>query len=60
VFAVTDPDAGRGKGISCFLVEADWGVDVSPHEDKMGLRGSPTAAITLDEVRVPATHLIGA
>jgi alkylation response protein AidB-like acyl-CoA dehydrogenase len=58
VFAVTDPTAGR-RGISCFLVEADWGVEVAPHEDKMGLRGSPTAAVTFDEVRVPATNLIG-
>jgi len=58
VFAVTDPDAGR-RGISCFLVEAGWGVEVAPYEDKMGLRGSPTAAVTFDEVRVPATHLIG-
>src|SRR5580693_3928041 len=58
VFAVTDPAAGR-RGISCFLVEADWGVEVLPHEDKMGLRGSPTAAITLDRVRVPARNLIG-
>jgi alkylation response protein AidB-like acyl-CoA dehydrogenase len=58
VFASTDPQAGR-RGISCFLVEADWGITVAPHEDKMGLRGSPTAAISLDGVRVPATHLIG-
>lgn len=58
VFAVTDPSAGR-RGISCFLVEADWGVQVAPHEDKMGLRGSPTAAVTFDEIRVPASHLIG-
>ncbi len=58
VFAVTDPDAGR-RGISCFLVEAGWGVEVAPHEDKMGLRGSPTAGIAFNEVRVPASHLIG-
>ena len=58
VFAVTDPSAGR-RGISCFLVEADWGVEIAPHEDKMGLRASPTAAISFNEVRVPATHLIG-
>jgi alkylation response protein AidB-like acyl-CoA dehydrogenase len=58
VFAVTDPDAGH-RGISCFLVEAGWGVDVAPKEDKMGLRGSPTAAITLDEVAVPAGNLVG-
>ena len=58
VFAVTDPAAGR-RGISCFLVEAGWGVEVAAHEDKMGLRGSPTAAVTFDGVRVPVTHRIG-
>ncbi|MGA3148879.1 MAG: acyl-CoA dehydrogenase family protein [Acidimicrobiales bacterium] len=58
VFAVTDPSAGR-RGISCFVVEADWGVDVAPREDKMGLRGSPTAAVSFDEVSVPAANLVG-
>ena len=58
VFAVTDPDAGR-RGISCFLVEADWGVEVAAHEDKMGLRGSPTAAVSFDGLRVPGSHLVG-
>ncbi len=58
VFAVTDPGAGR-RGISCFLVEAGWGVEVGAHEDKMGLRGSPTAGISFDGVWVPATHRIG-
>src|SRR5665213_85043 len=58
VFAVTDPEAGR-RGISCFLVEAGWGVEVGAHEDKMGLRGSPTAGISFDGVRVPASHRIG-
>ncbi len=58
VFAVTDPESGR-RGISCFLVEAGWGVEVGKHEDKMGLRGSPTAAVTFDGVRVPRSHLIG-
>jgi alkylation response protein AidB-like acyl-CoA dehydrogenase len=58
VFAVTDPDAGR-RGISCFLVEAGWGVQVGAHEDKMGLRGSPTAAVSFDGLRVPAANLVG-
>jgi alkylation response protein AidB-like acyl-CoA dehydrogenase len=58
VFAVTDPDAGH-RGISCFLVETEWGVKVAKHEDKLGLRGSPTGEITFDEVRVPASNLIG-
>ncbi len=58
VFAKTDPEAGH-RGISCFLVEADWGVQVAKHEDKLGLRGSPTGEIVLDEVRVPAANLVG-
>jgi alkylation response protein AidB-like acyl-CoA dehydrogenase len=58
VFASTDPAAGR-RGISCFVVEAEWGAEVAPHEDKMGLRGSPTAAVSFDQVRVPAANLVG-
>jgi alkylation response protein AidB-like acyl-CoA dehydrogenase len=58
VFAKTDPDAG-GRGISCFLVEKDWGITVAKHEDKLGMRGSPTGEVVLDEVRVPVSHRIG-
>ncbi len=58
VFAKTDPTAGH-RGVSCFLVEAEWGVKVTKHEDKMGLRGSPTGEVVFEEVRVPASHLIG-
>jgi len=58
VFAVTDPEAGR-RGISCFVVEADWGVKVAKLEDKLGVRGSPTGEVVFDEVRVPSTNLVG-
>jgi alkylation response protein AidB-like acyl-CoA dehydrogenase len=58
VFAKTDPTA-KGRGISCFLVEKDWGITIAKHEDKLGLRGSPTGEVLLNEVRVPATHRIG-
>ena len=58
VFAKTDPNAG-GRGISCFLVEKDWGIRIAKHEDKLGMRGSPTGEVVLDEVWVPATHRIG-
>lgn len=58
IFAKTHPSAGH-SGISCFLVEAGWGVKVAKHESKMGLRGSPTAEIILEDVRVPAANLIG-
>jgi alkylation response protein AidB-like acyl-CoA dehydrogenase len=58
VFAKTDPGAGS-RGISCFLVEKEWGLTIAKHEDKLGMRGSPTGEVVLDEVRVPATHRIG-
>jgi alkylation response protein AidB-like acyl-CoA dehydrogenase len=58
VFAKTDPEAGH-RGISCFVVEADWGVKVAKLEHKMGLRGSPTGEVVFDDVRVPASNLVG-
>ena len=58
VFAKTDPSAGH-RGISAFVVEKDWGIQVTKLEEKMGIKGSPTGQLVFDEVRVPATHLIG-
>jgi alkylation response protein AidB-like acyl-CoA dehydrogenase len=58
VFARTGPGAGH-HGLSCFVVERDWGVEVSRLEDKMGMRGSPTGQVVFDEVRVPAGNRIG-
>ena len=59
VFAKTDPDAGH-RGITCFLVEKGWGVQFPKHEDKLGLRASPTGEVVFDGVRVPASHRVGA
>jgi alkylation response protein AidB-like acyl-CoA dehydrogenase len=59
VFAKTDPDAGH-HGISAFVVEADApGFSVGKLEHKLGVRGSPTGEILLDDVRVPAENRIG-
>jgi alkylation response protein AidB-like acyl-CoA dehydrogenase len=58
VFAKTDPGAGH-RGISCFLVEKDWGVKIPKLEHKMGLRASPTGEVLLEEVRVPLENRIG-
>jgi alkylation response protein AidB-like acyl-CoA dehydrogenase len=61
VFAVTDPDGPRGRRLSCFVVEVPTpGFTVARLEHKMGLRGSPTAELAFDGVRVPAANLIGA
>ena len=59
VFAVTDPDLGK-KGISAFLVPTDTsGFIVNRVEKKMGIRGSDTCAITLDQCEVPEANLLG-
>jgi alkylation response protein AidB-like acyl-CoA dehydrogenase len=58
VFAKTDP-AGGSHGVSCFLVERAHGLQVGKLERKMGMRGSPTGEVILDEVRVPAANRIG-
>jgi alkylation response protein AidB-like acyl-CoA dehydrogenase len=48
-------------GISCFLVPADAdGLYADPPEKKMGLTGSATATMQLDDVRVPVERRIGA
>ena len=60
VFAVTDPAAGK-KGISAFLVPtATLGYTVAKVEDKMGQHASDTCQIVFDNVRVPASHRLGA
>jgi alkylation response protein AidB-like acyl-CoA dehydrogenase len=59
VFAKTDPTAGA-RGVSCFLVERSHGLQIGKLERKMGMHGSPTGEVILDDVRVPAANLIGA
>jgi alkylation response protein AidB-like acyl-CoA dehydrogenase len=60
VWAVTDPDAPKGKGISCFLVEAGTpGLTIGKAERKLGQHGSATNTVHFDGCRVPATALMG-
>jgi len=61
VFAVTDPEAKKGAGISAFVVEkSDAGVSFGAPEKKLGIKGSPTREVYFDKVRVPADRMIGA
>ncbi len=60
VWAVTDPQAKKGRGISCFLVEADTpGLVVGRAEEKMGQHASSTNEVLFQDCRVPATALMG-
>src|SRR5699024_5149940 len=60
VMAVTDPTA-RSRGISAVVVEKDDpGVSFGAPEKKLGIKGSPTREVYLDDVRIPAWRMIGA
>lgn len=55
----TDP-AGGSRSLSMILVPTDSpGLTIGPAEKKMGLHGSPTHAVTYENVRVPLSNLIG-
>jgi butyryl-CoA dehydrogenase len=58
VFAQTDPEK-KHRGIACFLVPTDAdGFSSQPIHGKLGLRGSDTAELFLDEVKVPDSTLM--
>jgi len=59
VFAKTDAAAGH-RGISAFAVEHDRpGLSVGKLEHKVGLRGSPTGELVLEDLTIPSENLIG-
>jgi hypothetical protein len=59
VFAVTDPNAGKG-GISCFVLPANTpGFSVAKTEEKLGQRASDTSSLSFDDVVIPAAYRIG-
>lgn len=56
VFAKIDVD----RVLSAFIVETSWpGVVIGPDEHKMGIKGSSTAQIYFNDVRVPVENLLG-
>ncbi len=60
VWAVTDPAAPKGKGISCFLVEAATdGLVIGKAECKMGQHGSATNVVHFEDCFVPASAMMG-
>jgi alkylation response protein AidB-like acyl-CoA dehydrogenase len=57
VFAKTDRENNR---ITAVLVEADRpGFSIGNYEHKLGIKGSPTGSPVLEDVRVPASNVIG-
>lgn len=55
----TDP-AGGSRSLSMIIVPTDTtGLTIGPAEKKMGLHGSPTHAVTYENVRLPLDALLG-
>jgi len=58
-FAKTDPEAGP-RGITAFLVNTEMpGVTIDRYEDKMGIRGTKTSNLKLENVVVPSEAVLG-
>ena len=57
IYAVTDPDKGR---LSAFVIERGTpGLSTPNKLDKLGMRGSDTGEVVLEDCRVPAANLLG-
>ena len=55
----TDP-AHKTRGITAFIVERGWkGFSVGKKEDKLGLRSSSTVQLVFEDLRVPASNMLG-
>ncbi|MBW1703129.1 MAG: acyl-CoA dehydrogenase family protein [Deltaproteobacteria bacterium] len=60
IAAKTDTSVPGHKGISMFIVEkGSPGLSIGKHENKLGIRGSSTVEIILEDVRIPATNILG-
>ncbi|WP_133012420.1 acyl-CoA dehydrogenase family protein [Marinomonas flavescens] len=60
VWAVTDKNQPKGKGISCFLVENNLpGLTISKAEKKMGQHASATNEVLFENCRIPKNALMG-
>jgi butyryl-CoA dehydrogenase len=60
VWAITDKDAPKGRGISTFLVEPSFsGFTVGKDEKKMGQHGSSTNELIFEDCLVPKENLMG-
>ncbi|MBL4826442.1 MAG: acyl-CoA dehydrogenase family protein [Spongiibacteraceae bacterium] len=60
VWALTDPTQKKGRGISCFLVEADTpGITLGKAEEKMGQHASSTNSVIFDNCCIADSALMG-
>ena len=59
IYAVTGPDNDKSSKLSAFIVERDFpGYSIAQKLDKLGMRGSDTSEIVLENCQVPAENLL--
>ena len=59
IYAVTGSDAAKSNKLSAFIVERDFpGYSIAQKLDKLGMRGSDTSEVVLDNCRVPVENLL--
>jgi len=59
IMAITDRSSAE-HGISAFVIERDTpGLSIGKKENKLGMRASDTAAVILEDCRIPAKNLLG-
>ena len=59
IYAVTGPDKEKSSKLSAFIVERDFpGYSIAQKLDKLGMRGSDTSEIVLENCQVPAENLL--
>jgi alkylation response protein AidB-like acyl-CoA dehydrogenase len=51
---------GKSRGVGAFIVEKDWaGFKVGKIEDKMGIKGSETAELIFEDIKIPKGNVLG-
>jgi butyryl-CoA dehydrogenase len=59
LMTMTKPEAGH-KGITAFLIDTKTaGLSLGPHDNKLGIRGAPSAQMFLTDCRVPVESVLG-
>lgn len=58
VFATVDPSKGY-KGITCFIVDKEMGIEIAKKEQKLGIKASSTCTLNFDDVKVPLENVVG-
>jgi len=60
VYARTDPDAKKSRGITAFIVENKFdGFSIAQKLDKFGIRGSPTGELLFEDCFIPDENILG-